>query len=160
MWDLRLDEYAAVTSVHVGRALVRSIARRDYLSVQALVDQGQADEQVVLLQEVGHKRAALESARGGASLPMPEQQVVHEGPGRYRLEFRPPLEAEDWNAQISLMTGMAAASLMLDAGVGILRTMPAPQKDGVRRFRRQARAGDRLAGWAALWRLPALVGSD
>jgi len=56
------------------------------------------------------------------------------------LEFRPPLEAEDWNAQISLMTGMAAASLMLDAGVGILRTMPAPQKDGVRRFRRQARA--------------------
>ncbi len=71
---------------------------------------------------------------------MPEQQVVHEGPGRYRLEFRPPLEAEDWNAQISLMTGMAAASLMLDAGVGILRTMPAPQKDGVRRFRRQARA--------------------
>jgi exoribonuclease R len=95
---------------------------------------------VVLLQEVGRKRAALESARGGASLPMPEQQVVHEGPGRYRLEFRPPLEAEDWNAQISLMTGMAAASLMLDAGVGILRTMPAPQKDGVRRFRRQARA--------------------
>lgn len=140
VWDLRLDEHAAVTSVHVGRALVRSIARRDYLSVQALVDQGQADEQVVLLQEVGRKRAALESARGGASLPMPEQQVVHEGPGRYRLEFRPPLEAEDWNAQISLMTGMAAASLMLDAGVGILRTMPAPQKDGVRRFRRQARA--------------------
>jgi len=139
-WDLRLDEHAAVTSVHVGRALVRSIARRDYLSVQALVDQGQADEQVVLLQEVGRKRAALESARGGASLPMPEQQVVHEGPGRYRLEFRPPLEAEDWNAQISLMTGMAAASLMLDAGVGILRTMPAPEAGDIAAFRARVAA--------------------
>lgn len=140
VWDLGLDEHATVTSTHVGRALVRSRARRDYASVQASVDAGTADEQVRLLQEIGQKRAALESARGGASLPMPEQQVVHEGPGVYRLEFRPPLAAEDWNAQISLMTGMAAAQLMLDAGVGILRTMPAPQRDSVRRFRRQARA--------------------
>ena len=140
VWDLHLDQHGEVTSTHVGRAWVRSRARRDYASVQALVDAGQADEQVLLLREIGQKRAALESARGGASLPMPEQEVVHEGPGRYRLEFRPPVAAEDWNAQISLMTGMAAAALMLDAGVGILRTMPAPQRDAVRRFRRQARA--------------------
>ena len=46
--------------------------------------------------------------------------------GHYRLHFRPPLPAEDWNAQISLMTGMAAADMMLGAKVGILRTMPAP----------------------------------
>ena len=140
VWDLGLDERGTLTSTHVGRALVRSRARRDYASVQALVDAGQADEQVELLREIGQRRAALESARGGASLPMPEQQVVHDGPGLYRLEFRPPLASEDWNAQISLLTGMAAAQLMLDAGVGILRTMPAPQRDSVRRFRRQARA--------------------
>ena len=71
---------------------------------------------------------------------MPEQQVVHDGAGRYRLEYRPPVEAEDWNAQISLLTGMAAAQLMLTGGVGVLRTMPAPQQDSVRRFRRQAKA--------------------
>jgi exoribonuclease R len=140
VWDLGLDEHGNLTSTHVRRALVRSRARRDYASVQALVDAGQADEQVALLREIGQKRATLESARGGASLPMPEQQVVHDGPGLYRLEFRPPVASEDWNAQISLLTGMAAAQLMLDAGVGILRTMPAPQRDSVRRFRRQARA--------------------
>lgn len=140
VWDFRLDEGGTVTASTVARALVRSAARRDYGEVQGQAEAGTADQQVSLLREIGGKRAALESARGGASLPMPEQQVVHEGPGRYRLEYRPPLPAEDWNAQISLMTGMAAAEMMLAGGLGILRTMPAPDKEAVRRFRRQARA--------------------
>jgi exoribonuclease R len=38
------------------------------------------------------------------------------------------------------MTGMAAAELMLKAGVGVLRTMPPPDGGAVHRFRRQARA--------------------
>ena len=140
VWDVLLDDSAAVTHGQVARVLVRSTARRDYGEVQSRADAGTADEQVTLLREIGGKRAVLESARGGASLPMPEQQVVHEGPGRYRLEYRPPLAAEEWNAQISLMTGMVAAEIMLAAGVGILRTMPTPDPDAVRRFRRQARA--------------------
>ena len=37
------------------------------------------------------------------------------------------MPVEDWNAQISLMTGMAAAEIMLRASVGILRTMPEPE---------------------------------
>jgi exoribonuclease R len=47
---------------------------------------------------------------------------------------------EDWNAQISLMTGMAAANLMLAAKVGILRTMPAPDERSLRHFRLQTEA--------------------
>ena len=47
---------------------------------------------------------------------------------------------EAWNAQLSLMTGMAAATMMLDGGVGILRTMPPAQPDAIDRLRRQARA--------------------
>jgi exoribonuclease R len=47
---------------------------------------------------------------------------------------------EDWNAQISLMTGMAGAGLMLGAKVGILLTMPGPEEQTVARFRRQAEA--------------------
>ena len=35
------------------------------------------------------------------------------------------LPVEEWNAQISLLTGMAAASLMVYARVGLLRTLPA-----------------------------------
>jgi exoribonuclease R len=50
------------------------------------------------------------------------------------------VEAEEWNAQLSLMTGMAAAQLMLSAGIGILRTMPPPDERAVARFRRQARS--------------------
>jgi exoribonuclease R len=50
------------------------------------------------------------------------------------------MAAEDWNAQISLLTGMAAAEMMLHAEVGILRTMPEPDNHAIQRFRRQARA--------------------
>ena len=48
------------------------------------------------------------AARGGASLPMPEQEVDD---ATTALPARLPaaVPAEDWNAQISLMTGMAAA---------------------------------------------------
>ena len=70
---------------------------------------------------------------------MPEQEVRQQG-GEFVVSFRPPLAAEDWNAQISLMTGMAAATLMLRAGVGILRTMPPPDDGAVARFRRQSKA--------------------
>ena len=31
---------------------------------------------------------------------------------------------ERWNAQISLLVGMGAATLMTGAGVGMLRTLP------------------------------------
>src|SRR5699024_6328222 len=37
-------------------------------------------------------------------------------------------------------TGMVAAEMMLDGGVGILRTMPAPPQEAIARFRREARA--------------------
>ncbi len=140
VWEMVLDAHGEVTTASVARALVRSVARRDYVAVQASVDAGTPDEQVALLREIGGLRQALESARGGASLPMPEQEVVHDAAGHYSLGYRPPVPAEDWNAQISLLTGMVAARMMLDGGIGILRTMPAPQRDSVKRFRRQARA--------------------
>ena len=140
VWDLRVAADGTVGSAEVARAMVRSRARRDYLTVQAEVESGAADEQVLLLREIGGKRAALEAARGGASLPMPEQEVSSDGSGGYVIALRPPVPAEDWNAQISLMTGMAAADIMLRGGIGILRTMPDPDPAAVKRFRRQAAA--------------------
>ena len=83
--------------------------------MQAAVDDGTADERLLLLKEVGEQRIALERARGGASLPMPEQEVDDAGRPLPRSASGPPLPAEDWNAQISLMTGMAAAEMMLQA---------------------------------------------
>jgi VacB/RNase II family 3'-5' exoribonuclease len=140
VWDMQLDPDGEETAVGVYRAMVSSKRRMDYAQVQEAVDSTTAGECLTLLKEVGERRLFLERDRGGASLPMPEQEVRVDASGRYVVAFRPPLAAEDWNAQISLMTGMAAARLMLDAGVGILRTMPEPDHDAVRRFRRQARA--------------------
>ena len=140
VWDLRLDGDGALTSARVGRAMVRSVERLDYASVQAAVDAGTGDERLLLLREVGERRIAQEKARGGASLPMPEQQVSQRADGGFTLEFRPPVAAEEWNAQLSLMTGMAGADLMLEAGVGVLRTMPPPDDRSVATFRRAARA--------------------
>ena len=140
VWDLRLDGEGELTSASVHRAMVRSVERLDYASVQEQVDGGGADEHLTLLREVGERRIERERARGGASLPMPEQQVTEREDGRFTLEFRPPVAAEEWNAQVSLLTGMAGAAMMLDAGVGVLRTMPAPTDDAVARFRRAARA--------------------
>ena len=59
--------------------------------------------------------------------------------GDWTLRFRASLPLEDWNAQISLLTGMAAAKLMLAANVGVLRTMPPADPRDVDRLRRVAR---------------------
>ncbi|CCH78319.1 putative ribonuclease R [Nostocoides japonicum T1-X7] len=140
VWSLVLDADGRTTSAEVHVARVRSVNRYSYDEVQRSLDDGSADERVMLLKEIGSKRVELEAERGGASLPMPEQEVTQDDGGGYHLRFRPPVPAEEWNAQISLMTGMAAADLMIGARVGVLRTMPAAPDGAVRRFRRQARA--------------------
>lgn len=140
VWDIRLAADGEGTAVEVSRAMVRSVRRYDYEQVQKDIDAGSAEECLMLLKEVGEKRIALERKRGGASLPMPEQEV-EEGPdGTFHISFRPVVAAEDWNAQISLLTGMGAADLMLKGKVGVLRTMPSPDPRDVKRFHRQATA--------------------
>lgn len=139
VWDIRLDAGGEHTAAEVYPAMVRSVDRFEYAEVQAMVDAGTDDERLALLQEIGDKRIALEQERGGASLPMPDQEVEQVGAG-FRLRLRPLLPAEDWNAQISLLTGMVAAEIMLEGGVGILRTMPPAEEHDLERFRREARA--------------------
>ncbi len=138
VWDMVLAADGEGIDVSVARAMVRSVRRYDYVEVQNLVDDGSAEDVLLLLKEVGERRIALERERGGASLPMPEQEVEEDGKGGFSVSFRPLLASEDWNAQISLLTGMGAADLMLRGRVGILRTMPDPDPRDVRRFRRQA----------------------
>jgi exoribonuclease R len=139
VWDFELDAAAAVTAVRVYRARVTSRTQYDYETVQSRLDSGAADLTLQLLKEIGLKRIALEEARGGASLRVPETEVTLVD-GRYSIVRRSPLPVEEWNAQLSLMTGMAAAQLMLDAGIGILRTMPDADPAAVARFRLQAGA--------------------
>ncbi|GAA5116781.1 RNB domain-containing ribonuclease [Alloalcanivorax gelatiniphagus] len=140
LWTIQVDDSGEGTDVQVERALVRSRAKLSYAGVQAELDAGTADELIGLLKEVGELRLAREAARGGVSLPLPEQELVETGDGHWELEFRELLPVETWNAQISLLTGMAAASLMVYARVGILRTLPPADPRDVQRLHRTARA--------------------
>lgn len=139
LWTLRVDGFGEGTDVHVERALVRSRAKLSYEQAQAAIDDGTAPESLRLLREVGELRIAREIARGAVSLPLPEQEIDVEG-DRWSLEFRSQLPVERWNAQISLLTGFAAASLMIGAKVGLLRTLPTPDPRDVERLRRTAKA--------------------
>lgn len=141
LWRLDLDSSGEVVDTEVRRALVRSRAKLDYAGVQRDIDGGTAEEPLALLRTIGMLRETLERERGGISLNVPEQEIV-ERDGGYALEYRAPLPAEAWNAQISLMTGMAAADLMTYAGTGVLRTLPTPPADAVHRLERVARALD------------------
>lgn len=139
VWNMKLDASGDCTAYEVYRAMVSSKKRLDYTFVQEQVDSGNADESLMLLKEIGEKRIEMERARGGASLPMPEQVVTSKENG-YELTMRPPVPAEDWNAQISLLTGMAAAEMMLHNQIGVLRTMPEPEGNAIARFKRSAQA--------------------
>lgn len=139
VWRFELDAEGEVRATTLERARVRSRRQYDYVEVQDLVDAGAAEEQLVLLREVGLRRVEVERRRGGASLRRPDEEVEVED-GRYRLVRRAPLPVEEWSAQLSLMTGMAAARIMLDGGIGILRTMPAASEETLARFRRQVAA--------------------
>jgi VacB/RNase II family 3'-5' exoribonuclease len=139
LWTIQVDTSGEGTDVHVERALVRSTARLAYDEVQRAVDEDTGPPVLALLKEVGELRLAREASRGGVDLPLPEQEIDIEGE-RWRLEFRRLLPAERWNAQISLLTGFAAATLMVEAKVGLLRTLPPPDPRDVQRLHRTARA--------------------
>lgn len=135
-----------------------------------------------LLAEIGRLRLEREAARGGISMTTPEQVVeVSEaaqaaeiaqaaepaesagdadpaegpGPAGYRLAYRVPVPAEQYNAQISLLTGMCAARIMVDCGVGILRTLPPARPEDYARLRRVAAALG--IDWPAAQPYPELV---
>lgn len=139
LWTIDLDADGHTLAVDVRRALVRSRAKLDYAAVQKQIDDKTAEEPLALLKEIGEARERLEVERGGISLNVPEQEIV-ERDHAYELSYRAPLPADGWNAQISLLTGMAAADLMLSAGTGILRTLPAAPDGAVGRLRRTAHA--------------------
>ncbi|WP_343911416.1 RNB domain-containing ribonuclease [Nocardioides aquiterrae] len=139
LWTVRLRADGGRTDVHVERALVRSRRQLTYVEAQRAIDDGSASESLALLREVGEARIRREAVRGGVSLPLPEQEIDIVG-DEWRLEFREQLPVERWNAQLSLLTGFAAADLMLYARVGLLRTLPAPDPRDVQRLHRTARA--------------------
>ncbi|HLM17683.1 MAG TPA: RNB domain-containing ribonuclease, partial [Acidimicrobiia bacterium] len=108
--------------------------------VQADIDRGDAAPSLALLRDLGERLLDRERDRGGVSIAAPSQEVVCNADGAYSLELEAPLPVETWNAQISLLTGREAARLMVEGGVGLLRTLPPPDDGIVGRLRHTARA--------------------
>ncbi|KZE88893.1 RNB domain-containing ribonuclease [Microbacterium sp. TNHR37B] len=134
VWRFELDDRAVPVRTELIRAVIRSRRQWDYESAQRAIDTGSAPEPLAAMPWFGQERASRERERGGASLSLPETRVVVEENG-YRLERREGVALEDWNAQVSLLTGMAAAEIMLRGGVGILRTMPPATAEDLSEFR-------------------------
>lgn len=157
LWTIRLSAEGERTDVVVERARVRSVARFSYVQAQALHDAGtDVPPWLTLLGEVGALRLRREAARGGVSLPLPEQEVAVDD-DVWSLAYRRQLPVEEWNAQISLLTGFAAASLMVYARIGLLRTLPPPDPRDLQRLHRTARALD--IAWPAEMLYPEFVRS-
>jgi exoribonuclease R len=144
VWTIDLDGDGGIVGVALERAKVRSRAKLDYVGVQGMADAGSLPEPIALLPALGQLLSARAADRGAVNLPLPEQEVEPDGDG-WRLALRAPVAAEEHNAQISLLTGMAAASLMLRGGVGLLRTMPAAKPEAVAVLR--AAAGSLGVEW-------------
>ena len=185
LWTIDLDERGEVVSARVERALVRSRARLSYAQVQAAINgQGALPQEAPadlpeLLAEIGRLRLEREAARGGISMTTPEQVIEvtkaaeateesgaaspaadpdsaeSPGPAGYRLAYRVPVPAEQYNAQISLLTGMCAARIMVECGIGILRTLPPARPEDYARLRRVAAALG--IAWPAAQPYPELV---
>ena len=176
LWTIDLDARGEVVTARVERVLVRSRARLTYAQVQAAINgevslpPSAPDDLPGLLVEIGRLRLEREAARGGISMTTPEQVIeVTEaagpagesesaevpGPDGYRLAYRVSEPAEQYNAQISLLTGMCAARIMVECGVGILRTLPPARPEDYARLRRVAAALG--IDWPAAQPYPELV---
>ncbi|MFE5808988.1 RNB domain-containing ribonuclease [Streptomyces sp. NPDC056491] len=121
LWQHDLDAHGNLTDSSVSRAMICSRAQLDYAYAQQAIENGTASDSLALLREIGELREAVEIARGGISVNLPDQEVTLKD-GSFRLRYVATLPVEGWNEQISLMTGMSAAQIMLDTGTGILRT--------------------------------------
>jgi exoribonuclease R len=140
LWTIDLDADGEPVHVEVRRARVRSRAQLDYPSVQAQVEAGTLPDAIALLPEVGALLLQRAAERGAIELGTPEQEVVAAPDGGWTLALRGDLPVEQWNAEISLLTGRCAAAIMLEGGVGLLRTLPPAAPEDVERIRRLAPA--------------------
>ncbi|MGW4397239.1 RNB domain-containing ribonuclease [Amycolatopsis nivea] len=140
LWTIDVDEAGEIVATRVRRALVRSTEQLDYEGVQTSLDAGRPHPSVAALPELGRLRRSLAVQRGAVELQLPEQEISGDIDGGWILARRPRTAVDAWNAEISLLTGMAAARIMIDAGIGVLRTLPSPEPDAVEWLRRSATA--------------------
>jgi exoribonuclease R len=138
VWTIDVHPDGTLGDAKVERATVRSVARLDYDRVQSDFGAGTPHPSIEALPDLGLARRAHRIAEGAIELGIPEQGVVADGDA-WKLEWRRRVPADGANAEVSLLTGNAAAQMMLKARVGLLRTLPEPSRHDVQKFLARAR---------------------
>ncbi len=126
LWTIRLDSSGDPVQVDVRRTAIASVAQLNYPGVQLDADTGRLHPSIELLPEIGKLRLERSRQRHAISLDIPDSEIVKGPDGYWTLELRAVLDVEQYNAEISLLTGMCAAAIMIDGGIGLLRTLPSP----------------------------------
>jgi exoribonuclease R len=141
LFTVDLDATGEGVAFGVERATVASRHKLTYAEAQR---QG-----MPLLERLGTLREARANLRGATRLDLPAQEVVADprNPCGFRLHWEERLPIEDWNAHVSLLTGMGAAERMLAMKIGLLRVMGPPDPE---RLAAAKAAAARLRGVAAL----------
>lgn len=144
VWSIALDEAGEVTGADVRRALVRSRARLDYDQAQADLDRGSLHPSIQHLPAVGRLRQESALRREAINLSIPSQRVVRvpgeDNNGHFEVIIEPRHPIMDYNSEISLLTGMVAGTMMVQAGHGLLRTLAPATEDSEAMFRFEAGA--------------------
>lgn len=133
LWTIDVAEDGSIEAATVARALVRSVVRLDYAEAERSFDVDEPHPSIAALPALGAARTRHRIGAGAIDLELPEQQVVADGDG-WTIRLEPRTQVDVWNAEVSLLTGMAAARLMIDAKVGLVRTLPDPADEQVERF--------------------------
>lgn len=139
LWRVELGDDAAVLATDVRRATVRSRERFTYAEVQAAADAGTLPEAIAELPSVGRALRAAGVRSGAVNLRIPAQDIEGAG-GHWELRIEERTEADEWNAQISLLVGRCAAAIMLEGRCGVLRTLPRAEPETLDGLRRTAAA--------------------
>ncbi|MEE4023250.1 RNB domain-containing ribonuclease [Gordonia sp. PKS22-38] len=130
LWTIRVATDGTVGDVDVRRALMRSVAKLDYAGVSQDGAAGRLHPSIEALPAFGELRHRRALERGAVELDLPDQEVMR-ADGGWTLRLAPHTPADMWNSQLSLLTGMCAGTIMADAGIGLLRTMPRAGSDAV-----------------------------
>ena len=136
LWSFELDDAGAVVRTP------RRTARCARASSSATPAQARDRRRPAATRARAPPRDRARPDRAGAGRGGREPQHARRGDrvataGGYALERRHLLPVEEWNAQLSLDDRDGGRQLMIAASVGILRTMPKPDRRARAAFRRQ-----------------------
>lgn len=134
VWDMHVRQDGEVANFSVYRALVRSRARFDYVEVERDRVNGTLHPAIRHLPAVGQARQQSDLRREAINLRLPSVSVEKDSGGDYHLVIEPRELMNDYNSELSLMAGMCAGKLMMEAGIGLLRTLPPASPKDVSKF--------------------------